>query len=130
MILFIMIFWLLNRFCVWFPNSARKLLKTLMFREISPGMSKEEFEKHFSPPYNPFDQRLCLAPAGNFFKPLKEKKANIVTSHIDHFTRNGIEMKNGEFVAADFVILATGLKLQTNFPFSTIQVIFSNSKSQ
>ena len=54
--------------------------------------------------------------------PVRKGKASIVTGHIDEITKTGIEMKSGEKVEADFIISATGLALQENFPFSTIQV--------
>ena len=85
-------------------------------------MSKEEFEKHFTPPYYPWQQRFCLAPGGDFFEPIRDGKASIVTDHIDHLTETGIQMKNGQHVEADFIISATGLTLQKNFPFSTMKV--------
>ena len=53
---------------------------------------------------------------------VREGKATIVTGHIDTFTETGIEMKSGEKVEADFIISATGLALQKNFPFSTMEV--------
>ena len=93
-----------------------------MFAQVKSVMSKEEFEKHFTPPYYPWQQRFCLAPGGDFFKPIREGKASIVTDHIDHLTENGIQMKGGKHVDADFIICATGLTLQTNFPFSTMKV--------
>ena len=55
-------------------------------------------------------------------------KASIVTGHIDTFTETGIVMKSGEKVEADFVISATGLALQENFPFSTIQVFIDGKE--
>ena len=83
---------------------------------------REEFDKHFTPPYNPWQQRFCLAPGGDFFKSFKTGKATMVTEHIDTFAENGVQMKDGTFVEADFIIGATGLTLQQNLPFSTIQV--------
>ena len=53
---------------------------------------------------------------------IREGKATIVTGHIDTLTETGIEMKSGEKVEADFIISATGLALQNNFPFSTMKV--------
>ena len=57
-----------------------------------------------------------------YFLSTREGKASIVTGHIDTFTETGIEMKSGEKVEADFIISATGLALQKNFPFSTMKV--------
>jgi len=110
------------RYCLWFPESAKKSLKADMFEKVESTMSYEEFEKHFTPPYNPWEERVNLSPGGDFFKPIRDKKATIVTGQIDHLTEHGIQMKNGEHVDADFIISATGMNVQHNFPFSTIQV--------
>merc|ERR1712038_809490 len=109
-------------FCVLFPELAKRLVKAGMYKQVKSVMSREEFDKHFTPPYNPWQQRFCLAPGGDFFKPIRDGKATIVTGHIETFTETGIEMKNGEKVEADFIISATGLALQKNFPFSTMKV--------
>ena len=93
-----------------------------MYEEVKSVMSQEEFDKHFTPPYNPWQQRFCLAPGGDFFRPFREGKASVVTGHIDTFTQNGIKMKDGTFVEADMIISSTGLRLQQNLPFSTIKV--------
>ena len=63
-----------------------------------------------------------MAPGGDFFKPIRDRKATMVTGHIDRFTETGILMKGGQHVDADFIIAATGLTMQQNFPFSTIKV--------
>jgi cation diffusion facilitator CzcD-associated flavoprotein CzcO len=67
---------------------------------------------HFTPRYNPWDQRLCLVPDADMFEALSKGSASIVTGEIDRFTETGIRLKNGEQLAADIVVTATGLKLQ------------------
>ena len=67
---------------------------------------------HFTPRYNPWDQRLCLVPDGDLFNAIREKRASVVTSEIDTFTRNGIRLKDGSELAADIIVTATGLVLQ------------------
>ena len=104
-----------------YPEKAKKMIKCNMYNQVKSVMSEEEFDKHFSPPYNPWEQRFCLAPGGDFFAPIREGKATIVTGHIDTFTEKGIKMKSGENIEADFIISATGLTYQQNFPFSTIK---------
>eukprot|EP00092_Neocalanus_flemingeri_P079833 GFUD01099496.1.p1 GENE.GFUD01099496.1~~GFUD01099496.1.p1 ORF type:complete len:514 (+),score=122.08 GFUD01099496.1:53-1543(+) len=113
---------LFYQYCTRYPDAAIKEIKAGMFAEVSSVMDREEFDRHFTPPYNPWEQRLCLAPGGDFFRPIREGKATIVTGHIDHFTENGIQMKKGNHVEADLIISATGLTIQPNFPFSTIKV--------
>jgi cation diffusion facilitator CzcD-associated flavoprotein CzcO len=67
---------------------------------------------HFTPRYNPWDQRLCLVPDADMFEALSKGSASIVTGVIDRFTETGIRLKSGEELEADIVVTATGLKLQ------------------
>jgi monooxygenase len=67
---------------------------------------------HFTPRYNPWDQRLCLVPDGDLFDAIRENRASVVTSEIDTFTRDGIGLKDGSELAADIIVTATGLVLQ------------------
>ena len=69
-------------------------------------------DKHFTPRYKPWDQRLCLVPDGDFFRPSAGKKASVVTDQIDGFTETGVKLKSGEELAADLVVTATGLELK------------------
>ena len=68
---------------------------------------------HFTPRYQPWDERLCAVPDADLFKVLKDGKASIVTDHIDSFTETGIRLKSGKELYADIIVTATGLKLQT-----------------
>jgi cation diffusion facilitator CzcD-associated flavoprotein CzcO len=67
---------------------------------------------HFTPRYNPWEQRLCLVPDGDLFRAIREKRASVVTNPIDTFTKNGIRLKDGSEVEADIIVTATGLNLQ------------------
>ena len=53
------------------------------------------YETHFSPLYNPWDQRLCLVPDGDLFKAIRAGKASIATDHIETFTEHGLQLKSG-----------------------------------
>ena len=66
---------------------------------------------HFSPRYNPWDQRLCLVPNGDLFRSLRKGTSSVVTDHISRFTADGIELKSGKVLDADIIISATGLEL-------------------
>ena len=68
--------------------------------------------KHFTPTYNPWDQRLCLVPDSDLFEALKAGKAEVVTDHIETFTATGIKLKSGAELPADIIVSATGLTLQ------------------
>ncbi|MCE5292369.1 MAG: NAD(P)/FAD-dependent oxidoreductase [Nocardiaceae bacterium] len=68
--------------------------------------------KHFTPTYEPWDQRICFVPDNDLFKALKSGKADIVTDHIEKFVEDGIITKSGEKIEADIVVTATGLDIQ------------------
>ena len=70
-----------------------------------------DVEKHFTPSYDPWDQRFCLAPDGDFFDALKTEKADIKTDGIERFTASGLQLASGEHVDADIIIPATGLEI-------------------
>jgi monooxygenase len=67
---------------------------------------------HFTPRYNPWDQRLCLVPDGDLFKAINEKRASVVTNQIDSFTAKGIRLRDGSELEAEIIVTATGLNLQ------------------
>ena len=67
---------------------------------------------HFTPTYNPWDQRLCLVPDADMFQAIREGRASVVTDHIDTFTEKGIKLKSGKELEADVIVTATGLNLE------------------
>ncbi|HSQ96765.1 MAG TPA: NAD(P)/FAD-dependent oxidoreductase [Croceibacterium sp.] len=71
----------------------------------------ERYTADYQPPYNPWDQRLCLVPDSDFFEAVKAGKASIVTGQIASFEKAGVRLQSGELVAADIVVTATGLRL-------------------
>jgi len=71
-----------------------------------------DVETHFTPRYNPWDQRLCLVPDSDLFASLREGKSSVVTGQIDRFVPEGIALASGETVPADIIVTATGLELQ------------------
>ncbi|GGA38866.1 flavin-containing monooxygenase [Sphingomonas psychrolutea] len=103
-------------FGMFFFNMARKRPAKVKDRLI--GMVRDELgpdydiDRHFTPKYNPWDQRLCLVPDSDLFGVLRSGKASVVTDTIDHFTPSGIALSSGETLEADVVVTATGLELQ------------------
>jgi monooxygenase len=91
------------------PAYMRKMLLTMAQRRLPEGY---DVEKHFGPRYNVWDQRLCLAPDGDFFRTIRHGKADVVTDTIDRFTKTGIELTSGDELQADIIITATGLNMQ------------------
>ncbi|MGZ5194297.1 MAG: flavin-containing monooxygenase [Ramlibacter sp.] len=91
------------------PQRARALLTRAAQRWLGP-----EFDvaRHLSPRYDPWDQRLCIAPDGDMFRALRSGKASIVTDGIERFTPAGIRLASGEELPADIIVTATGLQLK------------------
>ncbi len=71
-----------------------------------------DVKTHFTPSYNPWDQRLCLVPDADMFNAIKDGRASVVTDHIDAFTAKGIKLKSGKELEADIIVTATGLHVQ------------------
>jgi cation diffusion facilitator CzcD-associated flavoprotein CzcO len=92
------------------PDKVKQLLLGGIQLELG---ADYDIAKHFTPAYNPWDQRLCLVPNGDFFKSMREGKASVVTDHITSFTETGIQLASGEHLDADIIITATGLELVT-----------------
>ena len=92
------------------PAFMRKRLLDQVRKQLGPGY---DMERHFTPTYGVWDQRLCLVPNGDLFTAIRSGGASVVTAHIDRFTATGIRLKSGEELPADIIITATGLHLVT-----------------
>jgi cation diffusion facilitator CzcD-associated flavoprotein CzcO len=107
----------------FFYNLARKrpkVFKWMVTRGVRRQLGKKYDSKHFTPPYNPWDQRLCLVPDADLFRAMNEGRVSVVTNHIDTFTENGLLLKSGEHLEADIIVTATGLVLKL---FSGVQLV-------
>ncbi|MGA7705068.1 MAG: NAD(P)/FAD-dependent oxidoreductase [Solirubrobacteraceae bacterium] len=90
------------------PRAMRSLLRKGLERQLPAGY---DIDRHFSPSYNPWDQRLCLVPNGDLFKTISEGSASVVTDRIETFTERGIRLVSGAELEADVIVTATGLNL-------------------
>ncbi|MEV6341935.1 NAD(P)/FAD-dependent oxidoreductase [Actinoplanes sp. NPDC051851] len=91
-----------------FPQAVRKVIRAITVRSLPAGYP---VDVHFNPPYDPWDQRLCLVPDGDLFKAISNGSASVVTDRIATFTPGGIRLESGAELAADIVVTATGLNL-------------------
>ena len=91
------------------PSFTKREIAKLTQSELGPDF---DVQTHFTPPYDPWDQRLCLAPDSDFFSVLRDGSARIVTDTIDRFDADGIRTTSGEHLPADVVVTATGLQLR------------------
>jgi cation diffusion facilitator CzcD-associated flavoprotein CzcO len=90
------------------PEFCKRVIKDLTARHLPPGY---DVNTHFTPRYNPWDQRLCLVPDSDLFRVLSDGRASIATGEIDTFTGSSIRLKSGETLPADIIVSATGLRM-------------------
>ncbi len=102
-------------YCQRFPDRARRLLLGLTTRQLRG--DRELVEEHFTPTYDPWDQRFCAVPDADLFRTIRHGDADVVTDHVDAFVPEGIRLKSGRVLEADLVVTATGLTLK---PFGGI----------
>ncbi|ARV09803.1 FAD-containing monooxygenase EthA [Winogradskyella sp. PC-19] len=93
--------------CRKWPNALRKFIS----KKAQKQLGDIPVNPHFTPNYEPWEQRFCIAPDGDLFKALIKKKASIVTAKISHFDENGIILESGEAIKTDIIVSATGLKI-------------------
>ncbi len=91
------------------PKAFKKRILDMVKEEMGEGVDMT----HFTPSYNPWDQRLCLVPDSDLFSAIKSGKASVVTDQIERFTETGIVLQSGETLEADIIVTATGLKMLT-----------------
>ncbi len=90
------------------PEKVKSLLLGGVRQMLGPDY---DVDTHFTPRYNPWDQRLCLVPDADFFRAIRRGKVSIVTDHIESFTETGLKLKSGAELPADLIVTATGLVL-------------------
>ena len=90
------------------PDKVKSLLLGGVRQMLGPDY---DVDTHFTPRYNPWDQRLCLVPDADFFRAIRRGKVSIVTDQIETFTETGLKLKSGAELAADLIVTATGLVL-------------------
>ena len=92
-----------------FPRAGRSWIRRENIKRLPEGF---DVDKHFNPPYDPWDQRLCLAPDGDFFDAITTGAASVVTDAVSRFSERGIVLESGEELEADIIVTATGLNMQ------------------
>lgn len=111
----------------FFYNLARnrpKVFKWMVARGVRNELGEKYDSKHFTPPYNPWDQRLCLVPDSDLFREIREGHVSVMTDHIETFTEDGLLLKSGAHLDADIIVTATGLVLKL---FSGMQLVVNGS---
>ncbi|OYO13403.1 FAD-containing monooxygenase EthA [Enemella evansiae] len=92
-----------------FPGLVRRFIRRVNRHLLPEGYP---VEVDFNPPYDPWDQRLCIVPDGDLFRAIRAGSASIVTDRVRTFTERGVQLESGRELPADLIITATGLNLQ------------------
>jgi cation diffusion facilitator CzcD-associated flavoprotein CzcO len=90
------------------PAAMKTLVRRGVIKQLPAGF---DVDTHFRPPYDPWDQRLCIVPDGDLFRALRSGRAEIVTDRIAAFTESGVLLESGREIPADLVVTATGLRV-------------------
>ncbi len=91
-----------------YPKLVRRMLTKGLKRQLPSGY---DIATHFTPRYNPWDQRFCAVPDGDLFKTISAGTASVVTDQIERFTESGLLLTSGSELEADIIVTATGLEL-------------------
>jgi cation diffusion facilitator CzcD-associated flavoprotein CzcO len=91
-----------------YPDVIRTLIRAGTVRALPEGY---DVDTHFNPPYDPWDQRMCVVPDADLFRAVADGHVSIATDHIEEFSERGIRLQSGSELEADIVITATGLNL-------------------
>jgi monooxygenase len=90
------------------PQAVRRMVRRGLERALPAGY---DIDTHFTPSYDPWDQRMCLVPDGDLFEAIAAGRAEVVTDRIATFTETGLELESGRELEADVIVTATGLNL-------------------
>lgn len=101
----------LQNFAFKMARNKPEKVKEALTTKIQEALGDRYDAAAFTPPYDPWDQRLCLVPDGDFFNAIVAGKADVVTDHIERFDETGILLKSGKHLDADIIVTATGLNL-------------------
>jgi cation diffusion facilitator CzcD-associated flavoprotein CzcO len=104
------------------PEQMKARLLGLLRKQLGPDY---DVATHFTPRYNPWDQRLCLVPDGDLFREINAGRVSVVTDHIERFSPGGLKLQSGRELAADIVVTATGLRMKL---FSGLQVAVDGAR--
>ena len=96
-----------------FSRRYPQLMATRLIEMVRQELGQDfDVTTHFTPRYNPWQERLCLVPDSDFFAAMREGKVDIVTDQVECFTPTGVRLASGRTLEADLVVTATGLQLQ------------------
>ena len=94
--------------CRRYPSLMRRFLLAQVRKQVGPNVDM----RHFTPRYQPWDERLCIVPNSDLFRAIRSGRASVETDTIATFTKDGIRLTSGKELAADVIVTATGLELQ------------------
>jgi len=104
------------------PETMKRMLRRLSERRLPPGY---DIDRHFSPSYQPWDQRLCFVPDNDLFEEISAGRVSVATDEIETFTERGLALKSGAELEADLIVTATGLNME---PFGGVRLTVDDAE--
>jgi monooxygenase len=102
-----------NEWTYTISRSRPDRLRSVLLSKVESRLGQTLTAEHFTPSYDPWDQRLCLVPNGDLYDSILDGSVEVVTDTINHFDAAGIELDSGRHLEADLIVTATGLQLVT-----------------
>lgn len=106
-------------------REAPRMVRQRLLDMVRAELGEDYTARHFTPSYNPWDQRLCLIPNGDLYRAIRNGSAEVVTEGIDTFVADGLRLDNGEVLPADIIVTATGLQLSV---LSGVEIVVDGQK--
>ena len=117
-----------TRRCVDEPDVVAKELIGVVRNYLGPDY---DVDKHFTPNYRPWRQRIAFIPDADLFKGIAGGKASVITDEIERFNERGILLKSGKQLDADIIVAATGFNISVlgdiDFVIDGQPLAFSNT---
>jgi cation diffusion facilitator CzcD-associated flavoprotein CzcO len=105
------------------PETVKRMVRKQNLALLPDGY---DVDTHFTPRYDPWDQRMCFVPDADLFRSIRRGDAEVVTATIERFDRDGVLLTGGRHLDADLVVTATGLRLS---PFDDVELVVDGDKT-
>lgn len=108
--------WKMILFAAYYYRKARvnpSEVREMTLQGIREALGADyDIERHFNPAYDPWDQRVCVAPDADLFRAIRAGEVSMITDHIERFVEEGLQLRSGEILPADIIVAATGMRMR------------------
>ncbi len=123
--------WKMILFVIYYYRKARVRpgeVRETVLQGIREALGPDyDVERHFNPAYDPWDQRLCVAPDADLFQAIRAGAVSMVTDHIERFVEEGLQLRSGEILPADIIVTATGMRMRI---MDGVEIVVDGQRAQ